>query len=251
MENADLTQAALSTTANKDTLSPEVWDKNGDDYKMKSDIQKRLMEIANDFYDFLGVDIPLLDVTLTGSLSNYNYSKYSDFDLHLIVNYDDIDADHELVEDFFSMKKTIWNKRHDITIKDYEVEVYAQDAGETHLSTGVYSVMNDEWVVKPEKTNTKVDKNEVYKKSKSWTKQIDNIEKIYNKSKHVQVIKLIDKLKEKLKKYRGIGLEEGGEYAIENLVFKVLRRSGYIERLNDMKEDSYDEKMTIKEHNSK
>jgi len=251
MENADLTQAALSTTANKDTLSPEVWDKNGDDYKMKSDIQKRLMEIANDFYDFLGVDIPLLDVTLTGSLSNYNYSKYSDFDLHLIVNYDDIDADHELVEDFFSMKKTIWNKRHDITIKDYEVEVYAQDAGETHLSTGVYSVMNDEWVVKPEKTNTKVDKNEVYKKSKSWTKQIDNIEKIYNKSKHDQVIKLIDKLKEKLKKYRGIGLEEGGEYAIENLVFKVLRRSGYIERLNDMKEDSYDEKMTIKEHNSK
>ena len=251
MENADLTQAALSTTANKDTLSPEVWDKNGDDYKMKSDIQKRLMEIANDFYDFLGVDIPLLDVALTGSLSNYNYSKYSDFDLHLIINYDDIDADHELVEDFFSMKKTIWNKRHDITIKDYEVEVYAQDAGETHLSTGVYSVMNDEWVVKPEKTNTKVDKNEVYKKSKSWTKQIDNIEKLYNKSKHNQVIKLIDKLKEKLKKYRGIGLEEGGEYAIENLVFKVLRRSGYIGRLNDMKEDSYDEKMTIKEHNSK
>jgi hypothetical protein len=251
MENTDLTQAALSTTANKDSLSPEVWDKKDDDYKMKSDIQKRLMEIANDFYGFLGVDIPLLDVTLTGSLSNYNYSKYSDFDLHLIVNYDDIDADHELVEDFFSMKKTIWNKRHDITIKEYEVEVYAQDAGEEHLSTGVYSVMNDEWVVKPEKTNTKVDKNEVYKKSKSWTKQIDNIEKLYNKSKHDQVIKLIDKLKEKLKKYRGIGLEEGGEYAIENLVFKVLRRSGYIERLNDMKEDSYDEKMTIKEHNSK
>ena len=55
--------------------------------------------------------------------------------------------------------------------------MYAQDAGEEHLSTGVYSVMNDEWVVKPEKTNTKVDKNEVYKKSKSWTKQIDNIEK--------------------------------------------------------------------------
>ena len=92
MENTDLTQAALSTTANKDSLSPEVWDKKDDDYKMKSDIQKRLMEIANDFYGFLGVDIPLLDVTLTGSLSNYNYSKYSDFDLHLIVNYDYIET---------------------------------------------------------------------------------------------------------------------------------------------------------------
>ena len=52
MENTDLTQAALSTTANKDSLSPEVWDKKDDDYKMKSDIQKRLMEIANDFYGF-------------------------------------------------------------------------------------------------------------------------------------------------------------------------------------------------------
>jgi len=251
MENTDLTQASSSTAVTNNNLSPEVWEKDGDTYTMKSDIRERLMEIAQDFFDFIKVDIQLLDVTLTGSLSNYNYSKYSDFDLHLIVNYDEIDADHELVEDFFSMKKTIWNNRHDITIKDYEVEVYAQDAGETHLSTGVYSVMNDEWIVKPEQIEANVDKNEVYKKSKSWAKQIDNIEKLYKKSKYEKVIKMVDKLKEKLKKYRGIGLEEGGEYAIENLVFKVLRRSGYIERLNDMKEDSYDEKMTIKEYNKK
>ena len=78
-----------------------------------------------------------------------------------------------------------------------------------------------------------------------------NIEKFYKKGKYDKVIGLVDKLKEKLKNYRSIGLDKKGEYAIENLVFKVLRRSGYIGRLNDMKEDSYDEKMTIKEYNKK
>ena len=39
----------------------------------------------------------------------------------------------------------------DITIKDFDVEVYAQDVNEPHHSTGVYSVKNDEWLVEPEK----------------------------------------------------------------------------------------------------
>jgi len=251
MENTTLSTASSSTLENNDTLSPEVWNKEGNSFTMKEDIRKRLLEISNDFYEFLKVPIELLDVTLTGSLSNYNYSKFSDFDLHLIVNYDDIDADHELVEDFFNMKKTIWNNRHSITIKDFDVEVYAQDAGEPHHSTGVYSVKNNEWLVEPKKEKANVDKNEVYKKSKSWTKQIDTIEKFYRKDKYDKVMNLVEKIKEKLKKYRSIGLEERGEYAIENLVFKVLRRSGYIERLNDMKEGSYDEKMTMKEYNKK
>ena len=251
MENNNLETASSSTLQDNNTLSPEVWNKEGDSFVMKEEIRERLLEISQDFYEFLKVPIKLLDITLTGSLSNYNYSKFSDFDLHLIINYDDIDADHELVEDFFNMKKTIWNNRHNITIKDFDVEVYAQDAGEPHHSTGVYSVENNEWLVEPKKEKADVDKNEVYKKSKSWAKQIDNIEKFYRKGRYDKVINLVDKLKEKLKKYRTIGLEEGGEYAVENLVFKVLRRSGYIGRLNDMKEDSYDEKMTIKEYNKK
>ena len=106
MENTNLSTASSSTLENNDNLSPEVWEKDGDSFIMKEDIRKRLVEISSDFYDFLNTPIDLLDVTLTGSLSNYNYSKFSDFDLHLIINYDDIDADHELVEDFFSMKKS-------------------------------------------------------------------------------------------------------------------------------------------------
>jgi hypothetical protein len=38
----------------------------------------------------------------------------------------------------------LFNDTHDITIKNYEVELYIQDAEEEHTSTGVYSVLNDE-----------------------------------------------------------------------------------------------------------
>ena len=112
MEDYNLDNASSSTLQDNNTLSPEVWNEEGDSYVMKPEIRERLIEIADDFYEFLKVDVGLIDITLTGSLSNYNYSKYSDFDLHLIIDYNKVDADHELVDDFFNMKKTIWNTRH-------------------------------------------------------------------------------------------------------------------------------------------
>ena len=98
------------------------------------------MEIAQDFYNSLETDAELKDVTFTGSLANYNWSKYSDVDLHLIVDYKDVNDDQDLVKDYFNAKKSIWNRNHDIFIDGYEVEVYVQDNNEPHTSSGVYSV---------------------------------------------------------------------------------------------------------------
>ena len=39
------------------------------------------------------------------------------------------------------------------------------------------------------------------------------------------------KYKEKLRKFRTCGLQKNGEYSSENLVFKILRRNGYLEKL--------------------
>ena len=60
-------------------------------------------------------------------------------------------------------------------------------------------------------------------------------------------IKLIDKYKDKIKKYRTAGLEKGGEMSDENLVFKVLRRNGYIQKLFDFKNDFIDKTLSMKE----
>ena len=40
------------------------------------------MEIANDFIDGLPFNVTIQDVRFTGSLANYNWSKYSDIDYY-------------------------------------------------------------------------------------------------------------------------------------------------------------------------
>ena len=56
---------------------------------------------------------------------------------------------------------------------------------------------------------------------------------------------LIKKYRDKLKKYRKCGLEEKGEFSYENLVFKILRRNGYIGKLLDAKNKIMDKKLSI------
>ena len=58
---------------------------------------------------------------------------------------------------------------------------------------------------------------------------------------------LVQKYKDKLKKYRTCGLEKGGEYSTENMVFKILRRNGYIEKLHDESTNIIDKKLSMKQ----
>jgi hypothetical protein len=47
---------------------------------------------------------------------------------------------------------------------------------------------------------------------------------------------------------RRAGLESPRqEFSIENIAFKILRRNGTLEFLNKLKEESYDQLMTVKE----
>ena len=63
-------------------------------------------------------------------------------------------------------------------------------------------------------------------------------------------VKYIDSFKEKLKKYRSSGLEKEGEFSYENLVFKVLRRNGYIDKLFDFKNKLMDKELSIETKNT-
>ena len=48
---------------------------------------------------------------------------------------------------------------------------------------------------------------------------------------------------------RQCGLDEGGEWSVENIVFKVLRRNGMLDRLGDIKTVAYDKSMTLESIN--
>ena len=131
----------------KDSLNNKIWLSQN---QLKPQISAKLAEIAKNFLEDVGVGTILIsDITFTGSLANYNWSDYSDIDLHILVDFDQIDENTELVREFFRAKIGIWNRMHDIRIFDHEVEIYVQDDKEKHVSSGVYSIMRDRWLITP------------------------------------------------------------------------------------------------------
>jgi hypothetical protein len=153
--------------------------------------------------------------------------------------------DKELIKKYFDAKKAVWNDNHDIKIKGYDVELYAQDKDEPHESTGIYSVMNDEWVKKPKPQDVKIDRETIKKKVKQFEKEYNRILELYNEEKYEETRKALDKIKDKIKKYRKAGLDKGGEMATENLVFKTMRRSGLMEKIYDLGLETTDKQYTI------
>jgi len=218
---------------------------------MIPEIRERLLEIVADFIDGIEFKMDVEDIILTGSLANYNWSKYSDFDLHLLVDFAAIDGDKELVKRFFQDLKAVWNIRHNIFLKGFEVEIYVQDTNEVHVSTGVYSVRNDEWNTKPEREETArfpIDQPNIEKKADDIVFQIDRAENLLKDDKLTDALDAIDRLKQKVRNLRKTGLSKAdGVYSVENLAFKTLRRSGELERLSTLKNKAYDKHMSIKQ----
>jgi len=218
-----------------DTLNKHIWD----ELQLKEEVREKLLKISQAFLGFLKLDAEIKDVRLTGSLANYNYSKYSDLDLHIVLDFAAIDENLELVSEYLRSKKKIWNDLHDIKIKNYEVEVYPENVNEKHFSTGVYSVLNNEWIDQPKKDLDKHLGVQVI---------IDKVESLVDRIEDASGdIEKLKKIKEKIINMRKAGLEEGGEYSIENLAFEVLRRGGYIGDLNQQINKIYDDQMSLEE----
>ena len=230
----------------QDTLVQDVWDGE----KLKPEVKEKLLKIAQDFFESLDLpeNIKLKDIKLTGSLANYNWSKFSDFDLHLVLDFSDVDDDEEFVRNYFMAKKGIWNDAHDITIYGFPVEVYVENEGESHTASGLYSILNDKWIVVPKKKEVMIDKDDISTKAEDYISQTEDVQDLYDEGKYEEVITKVDKIKERLRNMRSSGLEKGGEYSVENLAFKVLRRADIIGQLNDLKSKSYDTIMTINEN---
>ena len=241
----------ISSFYTKDTLNPEIWDNYNDveNSKIKSEIRDGLLDIANEFITFLGYDIFVQDVTMTGSLANFNWSEFSDIDLHIIYDFKESGEEEELYRDLFNLKRTVFNSQHDIRVKGYEVETYVQDMNEPHMSTGVYSVLYDEWLTQPKPEEVTIDKDKIESKANHWMEIIDDTIKELGGEKSLdKSLEKLDTVKEKIKKFRSSGLERGGEYSYENLVFKFLRRNGYIQKLFDNKNELIDKTLSIQEN---
>ena len=160
----------IKTFYAKDSLSLDIFEKIDDTYKMLPPIREKLLAITDKFIDFLGVDFFIHDVVLTGSMANFNWSEFSDVDLHIIIDYEETGHNIKLLNQFFSAKKNVWNSQHDIKIKNYEVEIYVQDVKEKHVSSGVYSILNNKWIIEPQKEKQKIDDRIILEKGEEYAK---------------------------------------------------------------------------------
>jgi len=237
-------KSILSSFHLQDELNPKIWESSD---KMSSKVRDRLLDIAYEFIEFLGVDVIISDVVMMGSLANYNWSRFSDVDLHLIADFEQFsEKELPLYEELFELKKTLFNDRHNIKIYGYDVELYVQDDVKA-FSSGEYSVLFDEWKKKPKKEKVEIDTELIKNKSEHWMKIIDEVIDNLDDKSMESGVDSINKIKDKLKKYRTSGLEKGGEMSDENLVFKVLRRNGYIGKLFNFKTEYQDKKLSLKE----
>jgi hypothetical protein len=215
----------------KETLCPLLFSNN----KLKPVVRKKLLEIAEDFLDSFDVpNIVPVDIILGGSLANYHWSVYSDVDLHLVFNANDINKDKKLVEDYLLSKKSEWNLKYDVKIYGFDVEVYGQITPEL-TSAGIYSILNNKWVSTPQKEDYEVPIEKIVKKTKVFTKIFDDI--INLKDDEKTKLGFIERIMEKVRNYRTKGLETGGEFSEENMVFKTLRRTGYLEKIKEYKKE--------------
>lgn len=237
----------------KDKLNDEFWH----DGKLDIYVRKNLLQIAKDFVEGFEIDdIPVEDIIMTGSLANYNWNEeYSDIDLHIISDFTEISDDKELVKNYFDAVRKAWNQKHEgLKIYGYPVEIYMQDKNEKHTSTGVYSVLNDEWVIEPSKENIEndnLDSEEIRTKASEFMNEIDELVDEINELKlndagnydsYMNVYDKAENIMDRIKECRKMSLsrENGKEMSEGNLMFKSLRRNGYMEKIYNIKKESYD-----------
>lgn len=220
-------------------LHPAFWSNNIFDQS----IRKKLLEIVQDFFGEPESIAQIDDIQLTGSMANYNYTKHSDLDVHILIDFSKINEDMSIVKRALDGKRFIWNLRHNIQIRGHEVELYYQHTNEPHVASGLYSLKNNEWITTPKYSPPDIDERDVLKKAEGITDIINRIsvevEKDISPGEAKEWHTHAKKIKDKLAKLRSAGLRREGEFSIENLSFKELRNNGSIGKLIDTISSSY------------
>jgi predicted nucleotidyltransferase len=231
----------------RNELCPKLWHVNEDGIKLDDAVRKGLLKIAQDFVDNLkkdnNIDIKIHDIVIIGSITNYNWTDYSDIDLHVVTDYKNLDMTADDAQTLFDAIKVSWNNKHDITMKGHDVEIYVQDKSHVPTSASSYSVLNNDWIKEPIKEKPTFNKDLIKKKYKEYKNKITAL-----LSKHDE--KALKSLLDKLYKYRQSGLDSGGELSEENIVFKIIRAHGYLDKIKDNIAKTYDKKMSVKEAGS-
>lgn len=234
----------------QDKLNPRFWI-NG---KINSRVRLKLLDLADEFYDSMNIKwVKPKDIVLTGSIANYNWSKYSDVDVHILVDYKDVWKKTDFVKDYFDSKKQLWSEEHDgLKIYGFPVEMYVEDVNNKNPNSGIYSLEKNKWIVEPNDfQDAELNEERIKEISAKLITQIDDVYEDLSKEKDNHKLEILsDKMKrmfDKLVKQRKESLERHGEMGTYNIIWKVLRRSGYLDKIWEIINNVYNKVNSIKE----
>jgi predicted nucleotidyltransferase len=217
-------------------LAAEAW--SGPN--LRKEVRYKLLRAAEMFVDYLEIpNFKIIDIVLTGSMANFNYTKFSDFDVHVVTRYSDLECD-DLAEAFYQAKKKIWNDDHDVIVRGHEVELYVEDVEQPPVAGGVYSLLDDTWITQPSYEPPEIDNAAVNAKVEDLIKRISST--ISGADDEGDVRRLLDKIR----RMRRAGLDTDGEYSVENLAFKILRNLGYLDQLSKAIKDQQDQALSLR-----
>ena len=249
LNEVEVSDISLKSFEIQDELNPKFWINN----KLNSRIRLKLLDLADEFIDTLAVDwVKPEDIVLTGSIANYNWSKYSDVDVHILIDYKKVWKKTEFVQDYFDSKKELWTQEHgDLKIYGFPVEMYVEDTNADNPSSGVYSLNENKWIKEPNDfQDAELNENYIKRISAKIMTAIDNIEdKIKEEKDNHKLETSSEKLKklfDKLHKQRQESLGKHGEMSTYNIIWKVLRRSGYLDKIWDIINNVYNKVNSIK-----
>lgn len=256
-ENSEMEVASsdvdLSSFKKQKSLNPRIW---VDDDTLDSAVRLRLLDIADDFWEYTNIKwVKPSGIILTGSICNFNWSSYSDIDLHLIVDFSEIDSKKEFVREYMDSKKNEWNDMHNmLEIRGYAVELYVQDVDEVAESNGVYDLESNEWIKKPSMDSIKpirLNKYHIKGKAADIMTIIDDMYDALSSTDDKHKIDVIGGdakyLWNKIKNIRKKSLDKYGESGNGNIIYKVLRREGYLDKLFDLFSITYDKVNSLDE----
>lgn len=217
------------------TLNPLIWDTTNN--TLKQDVQQRLIEIVEQFKSTLEVPLNIIDIHIVGSQASYNYTEYSDLDVHIITNFELLDASSELLQAMYNAVKAKFNADYDITVKGIDVELYVEDIKSTVVSNGIYSLYLEDWIKFPQPI-TNVPQINIDKELNYWRTQIDDVIATNHSDK-------IESTLDAIYLVRKNSLDADGEYGPGNQLFKELRNTGYLDKLKDAYKFARSKELTL------
>ncbi len=218
-------------------LNPKLWD----GLKLKPEVRKALLKNAVAFKNFM--DAPGLkidDVLLVGSSASRWWTKHSDIDVHLVVDFEN-SVCPKWADGFFAAQKSLWNQTHDVSIYGHEVEVYVEDAAKPAQSAGAFSLVEDRWIREPGNGPMLEDDPSVIAKADALEQEIEDL--LAGESSR----ETVEELLERLKRLRRDGLAADGEKSTENWAYKVLRSRGTLYKLWNARKRLLDDELSLNE----